>query len=214
MWKTTATTPATREYSSRFSFWCSRYSRVLSHVSFWCCKYSRVLSHFSFRYRRYSRLLKSFKRFGTPGTRGYSSHFSGWYSRYSLVLSHFSFWYCRYSRTLSYFSSWYSRHSRVLSFQLLVPQVLASTQVISFWCSRDWVIQNDWYWYSWRPTQISISSFVWELSLLYTGIRVRGKSRLNVHVPATWYLLVVVSAHDSSGLPILRPSRETPTKIY
>ena len=105
-------------------------SRVLSHSSFWYSRYSGVPSHLSFWYSRYSRV---------------PSHFSVWYSRYSRVLSHFSLWYSRYSRLLSHFSGWYFRYSRVLISAFSTPCTREYSAMSSFWYSRDWVMQNDWY---------------------------------------------------------------------
>ena len=82
-------TPGTREYSSHFSFWYCRYSRVLK--SFQLLVLQALASTQSFQFLVLQELASTqvIPAFGTPGTGEYSSHFSFWYYRDWRVLQSF-----------------------------------------------------------------------------------------------------------------------------
>ena len=80
-------------------------------------------------------------------------HFDSWYFRYSRVVSYFRVWYSRYTRALSPLRRWYFRHSlqqysafsvfgtpvtqsrstHLGPFQQVVLQILAASELSSFW---------------------------------------------------------------------------------
>ena len=141
-------TPGIRECSSHFSFWHSRYSRVLKSFQLLVLQGLASTQSFQLCVLQVLTCTQVISAFGTPALREYSvisSHFSGWYSRYSRVLSHF-----RSCQRLILHNSRVQLYSVISAFGTQVPRVLksfhrlilhnfASTAVLShfsFWYSR------------------------------------------------------------------------------